>query len=181
MSTFESFNDEFTDNAGLVPLEPVEALRNFTMSTMRSAARRVRRIPEKRKHQFVIFDDSGGEVGSDLIDSYLGVSIARPEYRQHTMKISFLEMLLSESERYSNHRELYLFDWVDGEQVFARKKTKAIKGDIRDTIIKDDGSIVDIVVPTVLETFTVLTETDCHELKNRMLRYTEAASLERAA
>ncbi len=158
----------------LIPVEHVSAVRAVAMAQVRHHARRVNVSEgDPRAHRFVLFDDSGGEVGSDLTDTYLGISVARSGYRQHTMRISFLEMLLSEANRYSNYREVYMFDWLEGERVFARKKTIENAGKIITTNTSASGQMIDVVEPSTTETLEPIEVGDCIDLCERMLAITE--------
>jgi hypothetical protein len=158
----------------LLPIQPVSVVRSVAMAEVRKHARRVNVSSDPKAHRFVLYDDSGGEVGSDLTDTFLGISIARSGYRQHTMRISFLEMLLSEANRYSNYREVYMFDWRDGERVFGRKRTIENRTMIIETKVADDGAIIDVVDPQKIETVEVIDLNDCEALCERMIGVAES-------
>lgn len=163
-----------TPGSELLPIQPVSVVRSVAMAEVRKHARRVKVSLDPKAHRFVLFDNSGGEVGSDLTDTYLGISVARTGYRQHTMRISFLEMLLSEANRYSNYREVYMFDWRDGERVFGRKRTIENKTTIIDTKVTEDGAVVDVVDPKKIETVEVIDPNDCELLCERMMEVAES-------
>lgn len=149
-------------------------VRAVAMAEVRQHARTVNVSTDPRAHRFVLYDDSGGEVGSDLTDVFLGVSIAREGYlRRHIMRVSFLEMLLSEATRYSNRRTLYMFDWQEGEPVFARKKTIETHGEIIETRQTEQG-MVDIVVPSKFESLELIGPSDCNQLCEQMVQVTES-------
>lgn len=159
---------------GAVPtlaVTEVEAVRNVAMSVVRERAHRVHVAPEKRAIRFLIYHNSGGVVGSDLTDEMLGVSVRRKGPRQHTMRISFLEMVLSESERYANHREVYAFDWLDDRGVLAHKLIFENFGKILHTRRNEVGNIVDTVEPRAALGILPIEATDCDALCNRMLTF----------
>lgn len=155
------------------PLEipEVESVRNIAMSAVRERADRVRVVPEQNATRFLIYHNSGGMVGSNLTDEMLAVSVRRKAPRQHTMRISFLELVLSEEERYANHREVYAFDWLSGRGVIAHKMVFENYGKILQTRRDELGGVIDTVEPHAVTAVLPIETTDCDALCSRMLTF----------
>lgn len=159
----------------ILPIEEITAVRDVAMTYVRKNARSVTRRPDERAHRFVLYDDSGGAIGSGLTDTFLSVAVRKVESRRHRMRISFLELLLTEERRYSNMREVYCFDWHDDSDIVtARKKVTENLGKIVSTGLSEDGSLSDLVVPEVKERIYAIEPEDCDMLCDRMLEVTES-------
>jgi len=88
-------------------LEDVLAVQSLAMN-IREHARRVR-TGDPRAHRYVILDNCGQMLGGT--DTYFGVSVSKPSFRQWRMRVSFLENIFEEEQWHANYREVYAFDW----------------------------------------------------------------------
>ena len=153
-----------------LPVREAEAVRDLAMTDIRDYARKVNvsKSYEKTAHRFVFYDDSKGQVGSGLTDTFMAVSIAKKERRFQSMRISFLELILKHNRRYSNYREVYAFDWFK-DRVFAHKTTTEILGSMalieNPLTHKNEG----VLFQERFESVLPLEPDDCDELCGRML------------
>jgi hypothetical protein len=159
--------------AAELPVGEVEALRDFAMTYVRGHARQVVADKNARAHRFVLLDESGGQVGSDEVDTYLSVSVSKRE-RLQRMRVSFLELILSEERRYSNSREVYYFDWQPDGVVYARRRVIDIFGRIISTGLNEEGLVEDLVIPEIVDRTFPIAVADCDALCDRMLAVTES-------
>lgn len=70
---------------------------------------------DPRVQKYCISNVSGDEIGSGATDTYFSARISSYGSRGHDkrwrMSLSFLDMVLTEEDRYKNHRTLYRFLW----------------------------------------------------------------------
>ncbi|HET7320657.1 MAG TPA: hypothetical protein VFI84_03700 [Candidatus Saccharimonadales bacterium] len=161
---------------GPLPVAEVRSLHNLAMGITRSIAQEhgstwwVDSI--MRKHRFVFFCDSGGRVGDEEKDQYLGVRVIKQAPRQWRMSISFLDNLLLEAYADSNVRELNSFIWND-QQAYGMRRVREAMGKMLVSegiqIGEKTGFIGGTNVGTYRESRTGLTSTDCDDIANRML------------
>lgn len=107
--------DPVTQNAS-----EAQALQNLIFGSFRSdivetLRKRVYRSNDPRARKLCVLHDSGGEMGTGLIDTYLSARIATYGVKGHNrrtrMTLSFLENKLIESHRNMNKRTYFRFLW----------------------------------------------------------------------
>jgi len=160
-----------------------ELVRDIAMKEIRHRAstRTVSRTTDAIAHRFVLYDNSGGEIGSGLTDTLLSVSVAKKDWRFQSMRISFLELLLKHDHRYSNYREIYAFDWFE-DNVFAHKTTVEILGNFATRYSSELSKKIDIVTQDRYVSVMPVQADDCDELCSRMLTVAyNAADLKKVA
>jgi hypothetical protein len=150
------------------------AVRDLAMTLFRPLAKRevIKQENETKKRGFVVYLDSGENIGSGAVDEYLGVVIAKEPQRSWRMKISFLEYILTEEARYSNFREIYDFECRQHLGCTALKKNITV--DVPIISSRSDlktKAVIDTVQPNRLVSIQPMTTKDCDILSNRMLDF----------
>jgi hypothetical protein len=177
-----------------LPVEEVLAVQALVMQVVRPTARRA--VRKEGMHRFVFYESAGPEamVGSDETERFIAVSAGRKDFRSWTMRVSFLELILSKERQYSNYREMYRFDWDANGNCTAVKQVTDLHGVITDfkrvgetTVVDESGEtqIVGDYVPEVETRHTIMNfpvePTDCDELSNRLLEVVNARKSRSAA
>lgn len=155
-----------------LPRQEAEGVRDLAMRAVLPYATRVHRQPERNATKYLFYHNSGGQVGSSLVDEMMGVVVRRNGPRQNSLRISFLELVLSDEERYTNHREVYAFDWLKGSEIaIAHKIVTENFGKILETKVDGFGETTDTVLPYREVAVMPIETTDCDDLCNRMLGF----------
>lgn len=155
-------------------VDEVLAVQALAMGYVRAQARRVHiSDAEPRRHRFALYQNSGGRVGTGETDMFLAVSAGKTDFRQWSMRISFLEMALTHERRYSNYREIYEFDWYDQDYCWGTKKNieiyNRITGSYNDPVT---GKLLDVIESDISTQAYAIESADCDELCDRMLTLT---------
>lgn len=173
---------EFYESAPQLAVEEALALQSLVMQVVRPTARRVAR--KEGMHRFVFYESAGSEamVGSNETERFIAVSAGRKDFRSWTMRVSFLELMLSRERQYSNYREMYRFDWDAEGNCTAIKQVIDTMGEIVSYVKVGDKTVVNEAggvcaesdyVPVIKTTRTPMTlpiePSDCDELSNRLL------------
>jgi hypothetical protein len=150
------------------------AIRDLAMSVFRpvSNTEMSKQEGHSRKRGFVVYADSGQNVGSGAVDEYFGVVVSRNSNRSWNMKVSFLEYILTEEARYSNFREIYDFECTYNIGCTAIRKTILV--DVPIISSRSDiqtRSIIDTVQPNRIESIEPMTVKDCDGLCDKMLKF----------
>ena len=176
-----SISGSYTE--GLIPLSEAESIRDIAMGVVRPVARKeVIDLTEKgeKARRFVIFADSGETIGSNAVDEFLSVSVVKDFKRNWTIKVSFLEYVLSEEGRYSNFREVY--DLQCSRQLGCVAIKKDIVSDVSilsSRSIIETRQLIDVVQPNRYVSIEPMNAQDCDVLCNRMLDLSSRIKLER--
>jgi len=158
-----------------VSTSEVQALHDMAMGGIKRCVMgrgvRLRTDRVMRKHLYVVYNDSGGRVGDDAVDSYLGVRVVKQAPREWRMSISFLDNNLELSMASSNRRELNTFIWNDTQAFGVRRVCEAI-GKVRQAYwVETDIGRVFVAhsgETARQETRTGLTVNDCDSIASRM-------------
>lgn len=154
-------------DSGLIPLDNVLHLQSIAMGVLRERARRVESKPKMTG--FVLFDRSPGDMDSNAIDTYMGVVARKVTHDYWQFSVSFLSYMMNQKLRYSNHRELYRFNWNADQACTGTKIIHDVYNPVVSTRHDPDKGLIDTVAPSVTKDWYPLDERDCSELRDRML------------
>jgi hypothetical protein len=186
--------DELYESEAKLAVEEALAVQALVMQVVRPSARRA--VRKEGMHRFVFYESAGPEamVGSDETERFIAVSAGRKDFRSWTMRVSFLELMLSKERQYSNYREMYRFDWDADGNCTAVKQVTDIHGVITDfrkvgetTVVDESGEarVVSDYAPNVeTEPSTMsfpVEATDCDQLSNRLLEVVNTRKARNAA
>lgn len=164
-----------------LPVDEVRGLHNLAMGLSRQIAEargsRLRSDRLLRKHRYAFFVDSGGRVGDDSTDQYLGVRVVKQAPREWWMSISFLDNKLQAAYADSNSRELNSFLWND-EQAYGLRRTREAIGKLLLSQRQEAGGQSLLVGGSTdgvrRETLQGLTVPECENIAERMLNAVSA-------
>ncbi len=169
MHNFNSLESDY-----IIQEREAVAVRDLAMSTLRPIASREisKNNGASKTRGFLVYSDSGENIGSGATDEFFGFVVVKQPARSWKMKISFLEYVLTEEQRYSNYREVYDFECSESLGCTALKKTIAVVVPILSsrTDLKT-GTVIDTVQPNRLEDIEPMTTEDCDVLCDKMLKF----------
>lgn len=144
MSETNRFNRDF-DSAAMqpLPLREVSVIRSLAIEIIRSKNNgRLNAVehPElkKRAYRTVLYEGvKDAEIGSEVEETYLGLSVYKCGFVENGLRVSFLNYQLSEETRFSNERIVYAFDWIKRDVCVAGiKRTLFNRGPIRQPMLE---------------------------------------------
>lgn len=161
------------ENSMLVA-EEAESIRDLAMGLFRPLASRevVKKRGDKKKRGFVLYADSGENIGSGAVDEFFGVVVVKEPTRNWKMTISFLEYILTEEARYSNFREIYDFECSPVLGCTALKKCITIDAPILSSRSElSSHTVIDTVQSNRYVSVEPMTAMHCDVLCDRMLSF----------
>ena len=151
-----------------IPVREVLSLQSLAMGVLSEQARR--KIFRQKMTGYVLFENSGGAIGSNTVDTYMGVVARRPAVNYWQFTVSFLSMMNNEALRYSNTRELYRFNWNRQGHCVGTKILTDNYNPVVSSRYDTEKGIVDTVDSNIESWWRPLDVQDCDELAERMLQ-----------
>lgn len=127
-------------------------------------------------YRFMLYRSPGQEVGIESNEtlSFMGICLGRTALNMYKMRVSFLELDLRESQRYSNRRELYCLDWMPrNEYCFGTIKIYGHYGEITESSVDELGRRRDEVVAHISKEELHMAPEHCDSLAEKILHVTE--------
>lgn len=155
----------------LLPLSGVRAIQSLAMGVLSEQARRLN--SREKMTGFVLFDTTGEGMGSNTLDTYMGVVSRRPAVNYWQFTVSFLSGIMNNELRYSNTRELYRFNWDSTGKCLGTLIVNDNYNPVISTQYDTEHGLIDTVDPNATSYWRPIEMDDCLDVVERMSEVTE--------
>lgn len=150
-----------------LPIDEVRAIQSLAMGVLSEKARR--KVFKDKMTGYVLYESTGEPMGSNAVDTFMGVISKKPAINYWQFTVSFLSGMMNDRLRYSNTRELYRFNWNNLGCCVGTKILTDNYNPVVSTRYDIESGIIDTVEPNIESWWRPIDVADFDDLSERML------------